>query len=318
MVQRLRSRFRRRSRGCDAVLGATTFVIGAISALGSIGCGGASAADRQQAALQDEIHRVQSDHDRLDHRIGALELGAADDNAKRSAPAKPASARLDPQATPSLRVVHLNADGTETNQASSETAAALNGDDPEDTTARPTIKVAGVAEARGARRRSTPSRDAIEEKFPPSFTSTPNGGTAGPALRTDAPRPSALDPEAKRAYDAALAQVNARRYAEALDAFAAFLIKWPDHPNADNAMYWRGESYFAQGEIARAAEQFEGTIARFPLGNKVPDALLKLGICHQKLGDAPRAKAYFDRLAREFPRSEATRRIPTSAAPEKK
>jgi tol-pal system protein YbgF len=293
-----------------AVLGASSFV------LGSVGCGGASAADRQQAALQDEIHRVQTDHDRLDARISALELGAADENTKRPPPAKTAAAPIQP--TPSLRDVHLNPDGTETSQASSETAAALNGEDPEDTTPRPTIKVAGVADSRGARRRGNAPPDAIEEKYPPSVTSTPNGGVAGPALRTDAARPSALDPEAKRAYDAALAQVNARRYPEALDAFAAFLLKWPDHPNADNAMYWRGESYFAQGETARAAEQFEGTIARFPLGNKVPDALLKLGICYQKLGDPARAKTYFDKLAREFPRSEATRRIPSSAASEKK
>jgi tol-pal system protein YbgF len=313
MVHRQRSL---QPRPLASALAASIFVLGSASLTG---CGGGSAADRQQAQLQDEIHRVQTDHDRLDQRISALELGAADESpTKRPPPAKTAAVPI--TATPSLRVVHLNPDGTETSQASSETAAALNGEDPEDTTPRPTIKVAG--DSRGARRRggSAPPSDTIEETYPPSSAGSAgdNGGTTGPALRTDAPRPSALDPEAKRAYDAALAQVNSRHYAQALDAFAAFLMKWPDHPNADNAMYWRGESYFAQGEIARAAEQFEGTVARFPLGNKVPDALLKLGICYQKLGDAPRAKSYFDKLAREFPRSEATRRIPSSAVPEKK
>ena len=97
---------------------------------------------------------------------------------------------------------------------------------------------------------------------------------------------------------------------QALEAFAAFLVKWPDHPNADNAMYWRGESYYAKGEYARAAEEFEGATLRFPLGNKVPDCLLKLGLCQRKLGNEEKAKAYFERLAREFPRSEAARRLP--------
>ena len=128
------------------------------------------------------------------------------------------------------------------------------------------------------------------------------------------PQPSAFDAEARRAYDSALGLVNAHQFDRALDALAAFLVKWPDHPNADNAMYWRGECYFAKGEYAHAAEEFEGTIARFPFGNKVPDALLKLGLCHQKLGNAPKAKAYFDRLQRDFPRSEAARRVPGAEA----
>jgi tol-pal system protein YbgF len=139
----------------------------------------------------------------------------------------------------------------------------------------------------------------------------PNGGTAGPPIQAGGPKPSAIDPDAKRAYDGALALVNAKKYTEALDAFAAFLVKWPDHPNADNAHYWRGECYFAQGEYARAAEQFEGVITRFPLGNKVPDALLKLGMCQEKLGNPQKAQQTFDRLQREFPRSEAVRRIRT-------
>jgi TolA-binding protein len=35
-----------------------------------------------------------------------------------------------------------------------------------------------------------------------------------------------------------------------------------------------------------------------------------LGLSQQKLGDAVKAKAAFDRLAAEYPRSEAARRIP--------
>jgi tol-pal system protein YbgF len=124
------------------------------------------------------------------------------------------------------------------------------------------------------------------------------------------PRSSALDPEAKPAYEAALALVNARQYDRALDALAAFLVKYPDHPYADNAMYWRGECYFAKGDYLHASEQFEGTVTRFPAGNKAPDALLKLGMSHQKLGNPAKAKECFDRLAHAYPQSEAARHIP--------
>jgi tol-pal system protein YbgF len=125
-----------------------------------------------------------------------------------------------------------------------------------------------------------------------------------------------LDPEAKRAYDAAIGLVNARQYDKALDALAAFLVKWPDHPYAENAMFWRGECYVAKGDCAHASEQLEGAVTRYPAGNKTADALLKLGLCSQKLGNPARAKAWFDRLSEQFPRSDAARRIPpVTAAP---
>jgi tol-pal system protein YbgF len=172
--------------------------------------------------------------------------------------------------------------------------------DTEDTSPRPVIHVIGSPRpGRGSWR----ADDQVQE----SGTDDGAGGAA------PATQPQALDPAAKRAYDAALSLVTARQYPQALDALAAFLVKWPDHPYADNAMYWRGEAYFARGEYARASEQFEGVLARFPGGNKVPDALLKLGLCAQKAGDPAKAKAYFDRLAQQYPQSEAARRIPSAS-----
>lgn len=120
-----------------------------------------------------------------------------------------------------------------------------------------------------------------------------------------------LDPEAKRAYEAALAQVQGKQYDRGLEGLSAFLAKWPDHPYAENAMYWRGEAYFARGEYLRAAEQFEAVLSRFN-GNKAPDALLKIGMCHERLGAGERAKEYWERLRREHPRSEAVKRIPSA------
>src|SRR5260221_11371122 len=103
--------------------------------------------------------------------------------------------------------------------------------------------------------------------------------------------------------------VNGRQFDKALDSLAAFLVRWPDHPYANNAMFWRGECYFAKGDYRRASEQFEGVIARFPAGSKVPDALLKLGMSQQKLGDPVKAKESFERLTELFPQSEAAKRI---------
>jgi tol-pal system protein YbgF len=126
-------------------------------------------------------------------------------------------------------------------------------------------------------------------------------------------RPSVLDPDAKRAYDQALSDVNARRYDRAMEGLTAFLARYPDHPYAENATYWRGEVYFARGEYLRAAEQFEAVLSKYN-GNKAPDALLKLGSCHERLGATDRAKEYWDRLRRDHPRSDAAKRVPLADA----
>ncbi|MBX3190791.1 MAG: tol-pal system protein YbgF [Labilithrix sp.] len=243
-----------------------------------------TAADRQFSKLNEAVSKMQADHDRFDQRLGALEIAAADERAQRPS-TKP---NADPPAPP--RVVQLGGPTDE-------------GEDPADPDQRPEIRLVGPpgAAARPARGKSARGRLEIAESDAP--------------LRSDAARPSALDPEAKRAYEAALAQVQAKQYDRGLESLNAFLVRWPDHPYAENAMYWRGEAYFAQGLYLRAAEQFEAVVARFASGNKAPDALLKLGMCHDRLGASSRAREYWDRLKNEYPRSDAAKRIPAGSAP---
>ncbi len=288
--------------------------------LASSGCAHDNAPEaRQMAQLREDIRRVQTDHDHIEQRLMSLEVQAADERkTSTSAGSLEQGSRADDGAK--LRVVRLRPDGTEEHAAAGETAgmtvtspnyASDSGiGTTEDGTPRPSIRVtgSGARPSRGSRGGSGPSGfgEQIEQTEPDD---------GAPRMRPSGPRPSALDPEAKRAYDAALALVNARQYDRALEAFAGFLVRYPDHPNADNALYWRGECYFAQGDYSRAAEQFDGAITRFPLGNKVPDALLKLGMCQTKLGLGSKAKVTFEKLAREFPRSEAARRLPREETP---
>jgi tol-pal system protein YbgF len=120
----------------------------------------------------------------------------------------------------------------------------------------------------------------------------------------------AFSPEARRDYDAALALARGKQYDKALQAFTAFLVRFPDHPNAENAMYWRGECFYATGAFARAVAQFEGQIARFPYGNKAPDALLRLGLAQDKVGAKEQAQKTFAELKDRYPKSEAARQVP--------
>ncbi len=118
-----------------------------------------------------------------------------------------------------------------------------------------------------------------------------------------------LDPDAMRVLNAAMNLFREQKYDRASEAFAGFVVKWPDSSGVENAMYWRAECAFAKGDYARAVEQFEGMMARFEEAVRAPEALLRLGQSHRKLGSKEKAKSYFERLLREFPQSEAARSI---------
>jgi tol-pal system protein YbgF len=243
-----------------------------------------TAEERQLDAMREEIERLQVDRDRADEQTAHPESAETRPPGRDApAPRPPADGTRDTgtDTRADVRAVGGSSEGL-------EDAA-----DTEDKTPRPSIRVFGSP--RSGR-----------------YGMLQHGGDDDQVQQS---LPDALDPEAKRAYDAAIALVNARQYDRALDALAAFLVKWPAHPYADNAMYWRGECYFAKGDWGRASDQFEGTVTRYPAGNKVPDALLKLGLCSQKLGNPARAKAWFDRLAAQYPQSEPARRIPTLTVP---
>jgi len=240
-----------------------------VCAFAPLGCA-RTAEERQLESMRAEIDQIQRDRD---HEAQPPLEPEPEPAAARADGSPPAPVAL---AAPREIVVEPSADVEPDDYA-----------DPEDTAPRPKIRVFGSPRAAARGRRG---EDQIEE------------------VGTDDAAGSSLDPEAKRGYDAALALVNARQYGPGLEALTAFLVKWPDHPYVDHAMYWRGECYFAQGDYARAAEQFEGVLARFPAGMKAPDALLKLGMCHQKLGHAAQARACFDRLAQDYPQSDAARR----------
>lgn len=129
---------------------------------------------------------------------------------------------------------------------------------------------------------------------------------APPAAPSIAPRGAGTD-AVVREYQHALGHVAARRFDEALGALDAFLRAHPQHPYADNAMYWRAEVRYAQRDYAGAERELLEMLRRYPRGNKVPDALLRLGFCRQRQGDVEGARVYFRRVRAEYPGTIAAR-----------
>ena len=114
-------------------------------------------------------------------------------------------------------------------------------------------------------------------------------------------------PEAE--YRSALDLLRRREFERALAALSAFLVHHEGHPRTSDVLFWRGEAQFALADYRGALASFQGALRTDPTGERAPDALLKLGLCHRELGQPQAARAALQRLTREFPQSSAARLV---------
>jgi len=119
------------------------------------------------------------------------------------------------------------------------------------------------------------------------------------------PAPNKAAPTAEQAYAAALGMFRAREHGQAVLDFLDFLARYPRHPLAANAQYWIGEAYYIQRDYRQALVEFGKVLDHGPGNAKVPDALLKAGLCHRNLRDPARASELWQRVIRDHPKSEA-------------
>ena len=105
-------------------------------------------------------------------------------------------------------------------------------------------------------------------------------------------------------YRAAVDLLKGGKSDEAVAALRAFLVHFPKHDYADNAQYWLGEAFYAKKDFTKALVEFRATIETYPRGNKVPDALLKVGYCYQALGQADKSRAVLEQVVNLYPKTE--------------
>ena len=124
-----------------------------------------------------------------------------------------------------------------------------------------------------------------------------------PRVATRSERDGASD-AANNDYRAAVELVKAGKTEDAVTALRTFLKSYPRNDYADNAQYWLGEAYYGAKDYPHALVEFRATIETYPRGNKVPDALLKVGYCYQALGQAEKARAVLEQVVNLYPKTE--------------
>ena len=127
-----------------------------------------------------------------------------------------------------------------------------------------------------------------------------------PVVSATEPRPqetssrTAIGEEA--AYVAARQRVYDKEFADAVSAFNAFLIDYPNGQFAPNAHYWLGELYLvvepANIELSRQA--FQLLLDLYPDHAKVPDATYKLATVYFAKGNKDRSKALLNQVISQY------------------
>jgi len=113
------------------------------------------------------------------------------------------------------------------------------------------------------------------------------------------------DPEEKRQYDEAFAQIRKGDFAAANASLGAFLRRYPASGYVASASYWLGNAQYGQRDYRNAITTFRGLLAKYPDHPKAPEAMLAIANCQVELKDAAGARRTIGELVKTYPKSEA-------------
>lgn len=132
-----------------------------------------------------------------------------------------------------------------------------------------------------------------QPKAASSTTTTKSTATAGSAGE-------------QSAYQAAVDLVLVNKdYNQAITAFEAFIIDYPQSEYLANSHYWLGQLLYQQKKRQEARVAFLTVSDKFPQSAKRADSLFKIGVIDEYLGELASAKDFYQKVLKEYPNSSA-------------
>lgn len=122
------------------------------------------------------------------------------------------------------------------------------------------------------------------------------------AINLTAQVKDALDTNAnpRAEFEAAFALVRERNYPKAVESLTAFLKKYPQGDFSDNARYWVGQVYFAQGKLDEADQHFARLQSDYPQSGKISAALLKQAEIAVQKQDWSKARTLYQKVESSY------------------
>jgi tol-pal system protein YbgF len=113
------------------------------------------------------------------------------------------------------------------------------------------------------------------------------------------------DPQESQAFEAALAVFRKGDFPAAQNAFADFIKRYPQSGFRPTALFWLGNSQYANRDYRGAIGNFRELLATAPDHPRAPESLLSIANCQIELKDNPGARRTLDQLVKTYPQSEA-------------
>lgn len=125
------------------------------------------------------------------------------------------------------------------------------------------------------------------------------------SLAENVPPPPAPPADPAVAFKQAKDLLLAGDYANAEQAFAAYVNNYPDSAKTSEARYWLGETQFVREAYTDAAGHYIGAIRGWPQTSWAPDATLKLARSMVALKKTAEACRTLDELTKRYPKAPA-------------
>lgn len=137
---------------------------------------------------------------------------------------------------------------------------------------------------------------AVPDTTVPPPTQPAADTTAGRA----APPPAVPTPD--QLFQASLQELRRGSLGAARAGFREFLKTYPTHAQVPDALYFVGET-FAVDQPDSAAKYYRDVVARHPTSERAPTALYKTALVAERAGDRSGARALYQRVVQQYPRS---------------
>lgn len=109
----------------------------------------------------------------------------------------------------------------------------------------------------------------------------------------------------KRDFEASLGLFRKGDFADAQNAFAEFIKRYPSSGYAPSAFFWLGNSQYATQNYKEAIENFRFLLSQSQDHARAPEAVLAIANCQVELKDTKGARKTLEDLIKAYPKSDA-------------
>lgn len=112
--------------------------------------------------------------------------------------------------------------------------------------------------------------------------------------------------EERKAYQAIQTLIHQeKKYDQAINGLYDFIDEHEEGDLTVNAYYWLGEVYLVENQLEQARQAFTIVATRYGDHRKAPDAVYKLGVTLDRLGNKEQARSRMQTVLRDYPNTSA-------------